>query len=255
MDHNIGRIVKALEAAGQLDNTLILFTSDNGGCAEETIYGFDGGPFWMRRRKREAGQEIAKGTIGAADSYSAYGMCWASASNTPFRMYKHFTHEGGIIAPMIAHWPKGFEAKGETRGQVGHIIDVMATCTDVAGAPYPRQHKGHDIVPTEGVSLVGALRDGRTKVQRQNPLFWEHEGNKAVREGDWKLVMRHGKPWELFDLSSDPVELNDLAATQPHRVKDLAAKYDAWAARAFVVPFEQLPPKPATTTTPEGRSN
>ena len=250
MDQNICRIVKALEAAGQLDNTLILFTSDNGGCAEETIHGFDGGPFWMRRRKREAGQEIVKGTIGAADSYSAYGMCWANASNTPFRMYKHFTHEGGIIAPMIVHWPKGFAAKGETRGQVGHIIDVMATCADVARATYPRQRQGYDIVPTEGVSLFNALRDGGAKLQRGNPLFWEHEGNKAVRDGDWKLVMRHGKPWELFDLSNDPVELHDLASLQPQRVKDLAEKYDAWAARAFVVPFEQLPPKPTSAPRP-----
>jgi arylsulfatase A-like enzyme len=249
LDQNIGHIISALEAEGQLDNTLILFTADNGGCAEETIYGFDGGPFWMRRRKREAGQPILKGTIGAADSYSAYGMCWANASNTPFRMYKHFTHEGGIIAPLIAHWPKGFKAKGETRAQVGHIIDVMATCTDVAGAKFPQQHKGNEIVPMEGVSLVGALRDGARQLPRENPLFWEHEGNKAVRDGDWKLVMRYGKPWELFDLSKDPVELNDLSGAQPQRVKDLAAKYDAWAGRAFVVPFEQLPPKRAATTT------
>ena len=255
MDQNIGRIVHALEAAGQLDNTLILFTSDNGGCAEETIYGFDGGPFWMRRRKREAGQEVVKGTVGAADSYSAYGMCWANASNTPFRLYKHFTHEGGIIAPLIAHWPKGFEARGEIREQVGHIIDVMATSVDVADAAFPRQREGKAIVPMEGVSIAPAFRDRAGALPRANPLFWEHEGNKAVRDGDWKLVMRHGKPWELFDLSNDPVELHDLAGAQPDRVKDLAAKYDAWAARAFVVPFEQLPPKPATTKPAAARSN
>ncbi len=247
MDQNVGRILKSLEATGQLDNTLILFMSDNGGCAEETIYGFDGGPFWMRRRKREAGQEVLKGTIGAADSYSAYGMCWANASNTPFRLYKHFTHEGGIISPMIAHWPKGFDGKGALRDEVGHIIDVMATCVDVAGAKYPQRRKGNEIVPMEGISLVRAFRD--SELPRANPLFWEHEGNKAVRDREWKLVMRHGKPWELFDLSQDPVELHDLAAAQPDRVKELAAKYDAWAERAFVVPFEQLPPKPATTKT------
>ena len=99
----------------------------------------------------------------------------------------------------------------------------------------------------EGVSLLPALR-GRA-LRRENPLFWEHEGNKAVRSGDWKLVMRHGKPWELFDLSTDPIELHDLAAVQPERVKELSAKYEEWAARAFVVPFEQLPPKPPATRT------
>lgn len=253
MDQNIGRIVKALEASGQLDNTLILFMSDNGGCAEETIYGFDGGPFWMRRRKREAGQEIIKGTIGAADSYSAYGMCWANASNTPFRLYKHFTHEGGIISPLIAHWPKGFQGDGKLRDQVGHIIDIMATCVDVAGATYPQRREGHEIVPMEGVSLVPAFAG--QALQRREPLFWEHEGNKAVRDGDWKLVMRHGKPWELFDLSKDRVELHDLAPEQPGRVKNLAAQYDAWAKRAFVVPFEQLPPRPAATRRAKALAN
>jgi arylsulfatase A-like enzyme len=108
-------------------------------------------------------------------------------------------------------------------------------------------------VPMEGVSLARAFQG--QPLPRANPLFWEHEGNKALREGDWKLVMRYGKPWELFDLSNDPVELHDLAAAQPQRVKDLAAKYGAWAARAFVVPFEQLPPKPATTTPAPARSN
>jgi arylsulfatase len=142
---------------------------------------------------------------------------------------------------MIAHWPGGFDGKRASRDQAGHVIDVMATCVDVAGATYPQAVNGHDILPTEGVSLARAFRGGA--LARSNPLFWEHEGNKAVREGAWKLVMRHGKPWELFDLANDPVEMKDLAAAQPDRVKDLSAKYDAWAARAFVVPFDQVPPK------------
>jgi arylsulfatase len=194
---------------------------------------------------------VLKGTIGAADSYSAYGMCWANASNTPFRLYKHFTHEGGIISPMVAHWPKVIGKGGGLRDEPGHIIDVMATCVDVAGAIYPRERDGHTIVPREGFSLLPLFRG--EALRRPNPLFWEHEGNKAVRAGNWKLVMRHGKPWELFDLSTDAAELNDLAAAQPDRVRDLASQYDAWAKRAFVVPFEQLPPKPAASQKPAPR--
>jgi arylsulfatase len=242
MDQNIGRIVAALEKHKLLENTLILFLSDNGGCGEEGNFGFDGGPFWFQQRKRAAGQPIVKGTIGTADSYSAYGMCWANASNTPFRMYKHFVHEGGIATPLIAHWPEGIKSRGEIRTDVvGHVIDLLPTCADVAGAAYPKQRAGHDVLPAEGESLRSALQS--KALSRERPLFWEHEGNRAVRDGNWKLVSRYGHPWELYDLSVDRAELNDLAAIDPSRVQTMSQQYDAWAKRCGVLPFEQIAPR------------
>jgi arylsulfatase A-like enzyme len=252
MDQNIGRIVAALEKDKLLDSTLILFLSDNGGCGEEGTFGFDGGPFWLQQRKRSAGQPIIKGAIGAADSYSSYGMCWANASNTPFRMYKHFVHEGGIATPLIAHWPAGMKSRGEIRTDVvGHVVDLLATCADVAGATYPPQRDGHDVLPTEGESFRAAL-EGKP-LSRQRPLFWEHEGNRAVRDGKWKLVSRYGHPWELYDLSTDRAELNDVALKEPSRVQTMSQQYDAWAQRCGVLPFEQVAPriekpKPSGTT-------
>jgi arylsulfatase len=238
MDQNIGRIITAMEETGTLENTLILFLSDNGGCGEETIFGFDGGTHYMRAAKKKRGEPITKGTIGAPDSYSAYGMCWANVSNTPFRMYKHFTHEGGIATPLIAHWPAGIAARGAISGEPGHVIDIMATCLDVAGATSPKQRDGRAVLPIEGVSLAPAF--AQQPLRRPTPLFWEHEGNRAVRDGQWKLVSRYGHPWELFDISSDRAELNDLASQHPERVREMAARYDAWAPRAHVVPWEQL---------------
>jgi arylsulfatase len=238
MDQNIGRIVQALAEANVLEDTLILFLSDNGGCGEETNFGFDGGPYWMRRAKEKRGEPIVKGTIGAADSYSAYGMCWANASNTPLRLYKHFVHEGGIATPLIAHWPRGFQARGTISNEVGHVIDVMATCVDVAAATYPKQRDGRTILPTEGVSIRPAF-EGKP-LDRPSPLFWEHEGNRAVRDGNWKLVSRHGKPWELYDVPADRAEMNDLASQHPERVREMSERYHVWAARAHVLPWEQL---------------
>jgi arylsulfatase len=174
---------------------------------------------------------------GAADTYIAYGKGWANVSNTPFREYKHWTHEGGISTPLVVHWPKGIPAK--QRNQLvkspGHLIDLMATAIDVSGAKYPTEVNGQKIHPMEGVSLRPVLT-GKL-LNRPQPIFWEHEGNRAVRDGKWKLVAKENQPWELYDIEADRTEMNDLAAKHPDKVKELAAKWDAWAARAKVAPL------------------
>jgi arylsulfatase A-like enzyme len=218
MDAAVGRLVEALRQRGTLDNTLILFLSDNGGNAEAGPEG------------RYVGQQP-----GSEDSNVFCGQSWATLENTPFRRYKHYNHEGGIAAPLIAHWPARISASGQLRSQPGHLIDLMPTCVELAGATYPKEFKGKAILPMEGRSLVPAFDD--RPIQR-DALFWEHEGNAAIRVGDWKLV-RLGRdgPWELYDLKVDRTEQRDLAAAQPERVKALAGQWDAWAERAQVKPY------------------
>ena len=217
MDKSIGVLTDALKQRGVLDNTLILFMSDNGGNAES-------GP-----KGRLEGEDPGNGV-----STVFCGQSWATLENTPFRRYKHFNHEGGIATPLIAHWPEGIKAKGELRSQPGHLVDIMATVVDVAAAKYPAEIKGKSIQPMEGRSLVPAFA-GKT-IERE-ALFWEHEGNAAVRVGDLKLVRMGGKgAWELYDLKADRTELKDLANSTPEKVKELAAKWEAWAKRAQVIP-------------------
>jgi arylsulfatase A-like enzyme len=230
MDQNIGRVVDDLKKAGQLDNTLILFLSDNGACAEWDPFGFDGssGP----KNVLHAGADLDK--MGGPGTYHSYGSGWANACNTPFRWYKHFCHEGGISTPLIAHWPKVIAARGEVRKQVGHVIDVMATCVDAGKATYPTKLGDRAITPMEGESLMPAFAD---KPIERDFVAWEHERNRAIRAGDWKLVAVHGKPWELYDLSADRTELTDLAARMPDKVTELAAKWEAWAKRTNVLPY------------------
>jgi arylsulfatase len=163
------------------------------------------------------------------------GESWATLENTPFRRYKHYIHEGGIATPLIAHWPAGIAAKNELRTQPGHIVDIMTTCVDVAGAKYPAEFNGKPILPMEGKGLLPAFAN---QPVRRDAIFWEHEGNAAIRVGDWKLVRlgRNG-PWELYNLRTDRTELHNLAAEEPNRVKELAAKWEAWAVRAQVKPY------------------
>jgi arylsulfatase A-like enzyme len=230
MDQAVGRVVSDLDKNGQLDDTLILFLSDNGACAEWDPFGFDGssGP------KNVLHKGAALDKMGGPDTYHSYGSGWANACNTPFRWYKHYGHEGGIATPLIAHWPKGIAGRGKTTNQVSHVIDVLATCVAASGATYPEKAGGHAITPIEGKSLLPAFA-GRP-VEREF-LAWEHERNRALRAGRWKLVALHGRPWELYDLEADRNELTDLAAKMPEKVKELAAKWDAWARRTNVLPY------------------
>ena len=234
MDKSVGVLTDALKQRGVLDNTLILFMSDNGGNAES-------GP-----KGRLEGDNPGNGA-----STVFCGQSWATLENTPFRRYKHFNHEGGIATPLIAHWPEGITAKGELRSQPGHLVDIMATVVDVAAAKYPAEFKGKTILPMEGRSLVPAI--GGKSIERE-ALFWEHEGNAAVRVGDLKLVRVGGKgAWELYDLKADRTELQDLASSQPAKVKELAAKWEAWAKRAQVIPG--LPQYSSETTAAPAKKN
>ncbi|MGA2617729.1 MAG: arylsulfatase [Thermoguttaceae bacterium] len=218
MDTAVGRFVAALGERGVLDNTLILFLSDNGANAES---GPDG---------------RLKGKLpGSAGSTVFEGQSWATLSNTPLRRYKHYNHEGGIATPLIVHWPARIKTPGELREQPGHIVDVMATCVEVGGATYPRELRGKPILPMEGKSLLPALAN--QPIERDG-LYWEHEGNAAVRVGDWKLVRLGRKgPWELYNLKADRTELRDLAAAEPERARELAAKWEAWARRTHAIPY------------------
>ena len=220
MDSAIGRLVDGLKQRGELDNTLILFLSDNGGNAEAGVPG-----------------RLEGAHPGDVNSTVFVGQCWATLNNTPFVRYKHFTDEGGIATPLIAHWPQGIAPArdGKFETQPGHLVDIMATCVDAAKAQYPTTFKGHAIKPMEGVSLLPALAD--RDVNRTQPLFWEHEENRAVRDGNWKLVALRDAPWRLYDLSVDRTEQHDLAAQEPQRVKTMSAAWDAYAARANVLPL------------------
>jgi len=219
MDQGIGRIISAVEKARRLDNTLVMFLSDNGGCAEG-----------ISRKSKDI--EL----LGADDSFESYRINWANASNTPFRLYKHWVHEGGIATPLIAHWPARIKKRGELRHQPGHVIDIMATCLDITGATYPHKYKGHKIVPLEGKSLVPAFDN--EAIERE-AIYWEHEANRAIRVGKWKLVAKGiNGPWELYDLDTDRTELNDLAQAYPERVKKMTAMWQKWAERANVLPLD-----------------
>ena len=261
MDQGIGRIIAELKARGQFENTLICYLQDNGGCAEGMGRGTQRPatpradqptlpplakdylqPAMIPTQTRD-GYPVRQGygvLPGGADTYIGYGREWANVSNTPFREYKHWVHEGGISTPLVAHWPKGISARGELRHQPGHLIDLMATAVDLAGAKYPAELNAEHIAPMEGVSLRAAFEN--KPLPRTQPIFWEHEGNRAVREGDWKLVARGpGGKWELYNLAADRTETRDLASAEPAKLKELLAKWETWAKRANAIPWPHLP--------------
>lgn len=163
------------------------------------------------------------------DRYQSYGIGWANDSNTPLRLYKHWVHEGGISTPFIAQWPGHIAKPGSLTNQPGHLIDLMTTFMDASKTAYPRTHAGNSILPMEGSSLLPAFQ-GKNTLSRRS-LYWEHEGNRAIREGNYKLVSKHPGGWELYDLDHDRTELHDLSSAQPAVVARLASHYDAWAKR------------------------
>ena len=263
MDQGIGRIIDQLECTGELDNTLIFFLQDNGGCAETVGRRNNGpgpddlkpfGPDGLQPRisppiQTRNGRWVRTGPQimpGPEDTYVAYGRGWANVSNTPFREFKHWTHEGGISTPLIVHWPQGIQpdAPNAERPKIvqqpSHLIDVMATCVDLSGAKYPSQFNGQDVHPLEGLSLRPLISGptpcaGDTFSTRK--IYWEHEGNRAVRHGNLKLVAKENQAWELYDISKDRGEQNSLAAKQPEVVAAMSADWDVWAKRANVLPL------------------
>lgn len=240
LDAAIGRVVEALRQSGRLDDTLIMFLSDNGGCAEEMPPGWVDDlprlPVHLTATTRD-GRRVRRGNApgvvpGGPDTYSSYGKPWANLSNTPFREYKHWVHEGGIATPFIAHWPDG-----DLRRGIDHdphqLPDVLATVLEATGASYPDRYPGRDLLPPEGTSMLGSWRGTPTGDHR---LFFEHEGNCAIRDGRWKLVRKFDHNWELYDLDSDRTELHDLAEQQPERVATMAQLWQEWADRCGVRP-------------------
>jgi len=257
MDQGIGRIVKSLKENGQFNNTLILFLQDNGGCSEirgrrprkDAVTGIvpmgkDELQTKMVPLRTRKGLPVLTGPDvmpGPSATYIAYGKSWANVSNTPFRKYKSQNHEGGIATPLIAHWPEGIKAKNELRDQPGHLIDIMATCVDVAGADYPTEYKGNAIQPMEGMSLVPTFTKN---INKDRVLMFEHYRNTAVRKGKWKLVKlrfedwktREPGDWELYDIVNDRSEMNDLAEKMPEKAKELEELWEKEAWRTKIYP-------------------
>ncbi|MBI3970956.1 MAG: arylsulfatase [Chloroflexi bacterium] len=242
MDRSVGLMMEALRRNGLADNTLVMFLSDNGGCAE---FLREDGRHGSARPLTPDGRPVRIGNAvglmpGPADTYMSYDLPWANASNTPFRLYKHWVHEGGISTPSIAHWPAVIRAGGISHA-VSHLIDLMPTCLEAAGASYPAEYEGRKITPYEGESLL-RLFGGDLDWQRRETVFWEHEGNRAVRDGRWKLVRKFPGAWELYDMAQDRTELHDLSQSHLSKTADLAGRWEAWADRCGVLPWEDVRP-------------
>lgn len=204
MDREIGRLIDQLKSMGAFENTLIFFASDNGASAEITV--------------RDGGHDSAAAP-GSASSYLCLGPGFSSAANTPFRRHKTWVHEGGISTPLVVHWPAGIKARGEFRKTPAHVIDIVPTVLELAGIQKPDDWRGEPIPPSPGRSLVPAL-EANVAVER-DLLWWLHEGNRAIRAGDWKLVAARDQPWELYDLRTDRAESNNLVERQPQQAQSL----------------------------------
>lgn len=268
MDKNIGRLVDYLQSTNQLENTVLVFLQDNGGCEEaigrakepclqmppkgKTCVAM--APDELQDRlipyRTRDGRPVREGMgtmPGGADTYISYGRGWAYLSDAPFREYKHWVHEGGIATPLIVHWPAGIKKSGERRWQPGQLPDIMATFADLAGVAYPTNYNGNTIYPCAGESLVPSFKKDMPFYER--PLFWEHEGNRAIRIGKWKLVYKAKEnkkditpeQWELYDMEKDRTEIHNVAAEHPDLVREMAAQWDDFALRCHVKPWPKRP--------------
>lgn len=239
MDQGVGQILAKLEQMQISDNTLVMFLSDNGACAE---FLKEDGFFEFSPTRTRDGSPMKLGNAesvlpGPENTYMSYDISWANASNSPFRRFKHWTHEGGISTPFIACWPEMIRP-GLQVDSPCHLIDVMPTCLAAGGAGYPGTHNDYEIRPLRGQSLLEPFQDPGWS--RDGPIYWEHEGNQAVRLGQWKLVRRYPDDWELYDLSLDRTEQEDLAGSNQARLSEMVDLYDGWAPGALVVPWEQI---------------
>jgi arylsulfatase A-like enzyme len=237
MDQGIGKMLKTLEETGKMDNTIIVFLSDNGASAEMSE-GY--GPGFDRPNQTRLGQPVSynrnEGIMpGGQNSFFSIGPNWANVSNTPFRLWKSQSMEGGIHTPMLVSWPKGIKSKGVKTDQIGHVMDFMATFLEVSGAKYPKTFNGNAITPIEGQSFA-AVFNGKT-VAGDRALFNEHEGSKYVRYQNWKMVVAGAdRSWRLFNMAEDKSEIKNLAAQYPEKVAQLTKMWDEWALKHHVLP-------------------
>lgn len=239
VDQGVGRILDKLRDRGILENTLIMFLADNGGCAEFLAEDGPAVPPSRYATPLRDGRPMRVGNDpelrpGGADTFMSYDMPWANASNTPFRLFKRWVHEGGISTPLIVSWPAKIKDPGIAH-QPTHLIDITATCIDAAGASYPTEFNGHTITPIEGESFLPLIESGSWS--REQPIFWEHEGSRAMRLENWKLVSEIGGGWELYDMDEDRTELSDLAERNRSQADRMIRAYDEWTRRIGVLPF------------------
>lgn len=241
LDQNVGRVLDHLRAKGTLENTLIMFLSDNGGCAE--LMEEDGWAKFFPDVNND-GSKIVMGnrtdlTPGSAQTYMSYDLPWANVSNTPFRKFKHYVHEGGISTPLLVQWPKRFTRGGVSHSPT-HVADVLPTILDATGIRALTQIDGYEIQALDGESFLPLL--DKKDWKRERPLFWEHEGNCAIRVGDFKLVKEYQHDWEMYNIVEDRTELVDLASSNRSLKADLETQYNEWASKTGVLPWERLLP-------------
>jgi|694.fasta_scaffold55396_4 arylsulfatase len=244
MDTAIGKILKQIEDNNEWENTIIIFLSDNGACAEtlplDDIAEFRRDKNSMDTRTRD-GRKVVLGNDpdvmpGGEDTFASYGMAWANVSNTPFRLYKRYTHEGGVMSPFIIHWPAGALANGKVNTSTFQLVNVAPTLYEALGVTYPAKLNGHSLEPLAGGSMLPALI---AEESASSQLWWEHLGNAAIIRGKWKLVRQYDWDWELYDLSTDRNELKDLSKANPGLVAELTAEWEKLADQYGVIPFRK----------------